>query len=79
MAEKKEPLAEATPTDEALREREAEATSDETLSDIAGQQKAGAGSPTADASADAAPAPDGMPGGERGGRRADGSDTGGPM
>lgn len=70
-----------TSTEQAKREREAEATSSETLSDVEESGKAGSkGSValTAEGDSTPTPAPDGMPGGAPG-SRADGSDVGGPM
>ncbi|MBA3321266.1 MAG: hypothetical protein H0T45_07435 [Pyrinomonadaceae bacterium] len=72
----------ATSTEEALQERAEEATSSETLSDLAATQKSAAttgGAGTSDADgATAMPAPDGV-GDEARSERADGSDVGGPM
>ncbi|MDQ3753771.1 MAG: hypothetical protein M3371_03460 [Acidobacteriota bacterium] len=67
-----------TPTEQAIEERAAEATSDETVSDLAETQKNTSGKSSEGTSESNAPSPDGMFDENRGGR-ADGSDTGGPM
>ncbi|MEO8435484.1 MAG: hypothetical protein ABI596_11360 [Pyrinomonadaceae bacterium] len=60
-----------------LRERQKEATSSQTLSDVKREEKVSdmkrSGQDTS------VPSPDGTPDPERGSGRADGSDTGGPM
>ena len=67
-----------TPTEQAVEERQSEATSGETVADIAETQKSAPGSPSEGTGGSQMPSPDGMFDENRGGR-ADGSDTGGPM
>jgi hypothetical protein len=62
---------------EELAERKSEATSKETLSDIARDEKIAGTKGSTDQTS--VPSPDGTPDPDRSGGRADGSDTGGPM
>ncbi len=57
-------------------DRLAEATSDETLSDLEADKKS---SGAERVETEGVPAPDGTPAPDQGGGRADGSDSGGPM
>jgi hypothetical protein len=61
------------------KDRLSDATSDKTVSDLEESEKISGSESDKQSGETAIPSPDGSPNSERGGGRADGSDTGGPM